>query len=74
MVLGKIKQIADDSTGSQLRDAVIAVPAHFGRARRQATKNADRMPGLNALSSVGEPTAADIAYGLGRCGKECPHF
>lgn len=64
MVLGKMKQIAEDYIGEPVTDAVITVPAYFGDAQRQATKDAGTIAGLNVLRIVNEPTAAAIAYGM----------
>ena len=50
-------------------DAVITVPAYFNDAQRQATKDAGRMAGLNALRIINEPTAAAVAYGLDKEGQ-----
>lgn len=64
MVLSKMKQIAEDYIGEPVTDAVITVPAYFGDAQRQATKDAGAIAGLNVLRIVNEPTAAAIAYGM----------
>ena len=47
-----------------MKDAVITVPAYFGDAQRQATKDAALIAGLNVLRIINEPTAASLAYGL----------
>lgn len=64
MVLVRMKEIAESYLGTQVRDAVITVPAYFTNAQRQATKNAGEIAGLNVLRIINEPTAAAIAYGL----------
>src|SRR6187397_1191197 len=64
MVLGKLKQAAEDYLGEKLTDAVITVPAYFNDAQRQATKEAGTIAGLNVLRIINEPTAAALAYGL----------
>jgi molecular chaperone DnaK len=64
MVLGKMKQTAEDYLGEKVEDAVITVPAYFNDSQRQATKDAGRISGLNVLRIINEPTAAALAYGL----------
>lgn len=64
MLLVKMKEIAESYLGSEVKDAVITVPAYFGDAQRQATKDAGAIAGLNVLRIINEPTAAAIAYGL----------
>jgi len=64
MVLTKMKETAEAYLGSQVRDAVITVPAYFNDSQRQATKDAGVISGLNVLRIINEPTAAAIAYGL----------
>ena len=64
MILGKLKQAAEDYLGDKVTDAVITVPAYFNDAQRQATKDAGQIAGLNVLRIVNEPTAAALAYGL----------
>ena len=64
MVLTKMKQIAENFLGEEVKDAVVTVPAYFNDAQRQATKDAGRIAGLNILRIINEPTAAAIAYGL----------
>jgi molecular chaperone DnaK len=63
MILGKLKQTAEDYLGEEVKDAVVTVPAYFNDAQRQATKDAGRIAGLNVLRIVNEPTAAALAYG-----------
>ena len=64
MVLGKLKQAAEDYLGEKVERAVITVPAYFNDAQRQATKDAGRIAGLTVDRLVNEPTAAALAYGL----------
>jgi molecular chaperone DnaK len=64
MVLGKLKQAAEDYLGQAVTKAVITVPAYFNDAQRQATKDAGKIAGLDVLRIVNEPTAAALAYGL----------
>jgi molecular chaperone DnaK len=64
MILQKMKQTAEDYLGSEVRQAVITVPAYFNDAQRQATKDAGKIAGLEVLRIINEPTAAALAYGL----------
>jgi molecular chaperone DnaK len=64
MILGKLKQAAEDYLGEKVERAVITVPAYFNDAQRQATKDAGRIAGLTVERLVNEPTAAALAYGL----------
>jgi molecular chaperone DnaK len=64
IVLGKMKQTAEDYLGEPVIDAVVTVPAYFNDSQRQATKDAGRIAGLNVLRIINEPTAASLAYGL----------
>ena len=64
MVLTKMKETAEAYLGSEVREAVITVPAYFNDSQRQATKDAGMIAGLNVLRIINEPTAAAIAYGL----------
>ena len=70
MVLVKMKEIAESYLGRPVKNAVITVPAYFNDAQRQATKDAGAIAGLNVLRIINEPTAAAIAYGLEKTGKE----
>jgi molecular chaperone DnaK len=63
MVLGKMKEVAEDYLGEPVSEAVITVPAYFDDAQRQATKDAGRIAGLEVLRIINEPTAAALAYG-----------
>merc|ERR1712233_39124 len=64
MVLTKMKETAEAYLGSEVKDAVVTVPAYFNDSQRQATKDAGVIAGLNVLRIINEPTAAAIAYGL----------
>jgi molecular chaperone DnaK len=64
LVLGKMRQTAEDWLGEPVTEAVVTVPAYFDDGQRQATKDAGRIAGLNVLRIVNEPTAAALAYGL----------
>jgi heat shock 70kDa protein 1/2/6/8 len=64
MVLCKMKEVAENYLGEEVKDAVVTVPAYFNDSQRQATKDAGRIAGLNILRIINEPTAAAIAYGL----------
>jgi len=69
MVLIKMKEIAEAYLGSDVKNAVVTVPAYFNDAQRQATKDAGAIAGLNVLRIINEPTAAAIAYGLDNKGE-----
>nr|ASB34118.1 heat shock protein 70 [Eurytemora pacifica] len=64
MVLTKMKETAEAYLGTDVKDAVVTVPAYFNDSQRQATKDAGVISGLNVLRIINEPTAAAIAYGL----------
>jgi heat shock protein 1/8 len=64
MVLGKMKETAEDYLGEPVKSAVITVPAYFNDSQRKATQDAGRIAGLNVLRIINEPTAAAISYGL----------
>ncbi len=64
MILGKLKKDAEAYLGHDVTDAVITVPAYFGDAQRNATKDAGVIAGLNVKRIINEPTAAALAYGL----------
>ncbi len=66
MILEKMKQTAQDYLGEEVSQAIITVPAYFNDSQRQATKDAGRIAGLEVLRIINEPTAAALAYGLGR--------
>ena len=69
MVLQKMKQTAEDFLGQKVTEAVITVPAYFNDAQRQATKDAGEIAGLTVKRIINEPTAAALAYGLDKKGK-----
>ena len=69
MVLQKLKQSAENYTGSKITEAVITVPAYFNDAQRQATKDAGKIAGLDVKRIINEPTAAALAYGLDKKGE-----
>ena len=69
-VLMKMKKTAEDYLGESVTDAVITVPAYFNDAQRQATKDAGRIAGLNVRRIINEPTAAALAYGMDKKGKD----
>jgi len=64
MILQKLKKDAEAYLGYEVTDAVITVPAYFGDAQRNATKDAGVIAGLNVKRIINEPTAAALAYGL----------
>jgi molecular chaperone DnaK len=70
MVLQKMKKTAEDYLGQEVTEAVITVPAYFNDAQRQATKEAGEIAGLTVRRIVNEPTAAALAYGLDKKGKD----
>jgi molecular chaperone DnaK len=63
-ILQKLKRDAEAYLGQPVTEAVITVPAYFGDAQRQATKEAGQIAGLEVLRIINEPTAASLAYGL----------
>lgn len=70
MVLAKMKETAEAFLGKSVKHAVVTVPAYFNDAQRQATKDAGTIAGLNVVRIINEPTAAAIAYGLDKKGKD----
>lgn len=70
MILQKMKKTAEDYLGQTVSEAVITVPAYFNDAQRQATKEAGEIAGLTVRRIVNEPTAAALAYGLDKDGKD----
>jgi len=64
MILQKMKKTAEDYLGTEVKEAVITVPAYFNDAQRQATKEAGEIAGLNVRRIINEPTAAALAYGM----------
>ncbi len=69
-VLRKMKKTAEDYLGEEVTEAVITVPAYFNDAQRQATKDAGRIAGLDVKRIINEPTAAALAFGLDKAGKQ----
>jgi molecular chaperone DnaK len=69
-VLQKMRKTAEDYLGETVTEAVITVPAYFNDSQRQATKDAGKIAGLDVKRIVNEPTAAALAYGLGKAQKE----
>lgn len=70
MILQKMKKTAEDYLGQEVTEAVITVPAYFDDAQRQATKDAGEIAGLKVRRIINEPTAAALAYGLDKKGKD----
>ncbi|PDS22742.1 molecular chaperone DnaK [Flavobacterium branchiophilum] len=70
MTLQKMKKTAEDYLGQTVTEAVITVPAYFNDAQRQATKEAGEIAGLKVMRIINEPTAAALAYGLDKKGKD----
>ena len=64
IVLGALKQVAENHLGESVSEAIVTVPAYFDDAQRQATKDAGRIAGLDIKRILNEPTAAALAYGL----------
>lgn len=64
LVLGALKADAEAALGVAIHEAVVTVPAYFGDAQRQATKDAGELAGLKVERILNEPTAAALAYGL----------
>jgi molecular chaperone DnaK (HSP70) len=62
LILKDLAKSAEQATGEQVKDVVITVPAYFGAAEREATRNAGRIAGLNVLRVVEEPVAAALHY------------
>ncbi|MDR0915331.1 MAG: molecular chaperone DnaK [Endomicrobium sp.] len=69
-ILQKIKKDAEAYLGETINKAVITVPAYFNDDQRQATKDAGAIAGLEVVRLVNEPTAASLAYGIDKVGKE----
>ena len=70
IILQKLKADAESYLGEKVTEAVITVPAYFTDAQRQATKDAGRIAGLDVKRIINEPTAASIAYGFDKDGKD----
>ena len=70
MILQKMKKTAEDYLGHEVTEAVITVPAYFNDSQRQATKEAGEIAGLTVKRIINEPTAAALAYGLDKGGRD----
>src|SRR5215813_11014635 len=70
IVLQRLKAAAEDFLGESVTDAIITVPAYFDDTQRQATKDAGKIAGLKIERIINEPTAAALAYGLGKADVE----
>ncbi|MEC9065474.1 MAG: molecular chaperone DnaK [Bacteroidota bacterium] len=70
MVLQKMKKTAEDYLGQSVSSAVVTVPAYFNDSQRQATKEAGEIAGLKVERIINEPTAAALAYGMDKGGKD----
>ena len=70
IVLQRLKSAAEDFLGETVTEAIITVPAYFDDTQRQATKDAGRIAGLKVERIINEPTAAALAYGLGKSDSE----
>jgi len=66
ILLQRLKAAAEDFLGEAVTDAIVTVPAYFDDTQRQATKDASKIAGLNVDRIINEPTAAALAYGLGK--------
>ena len=69
-ILLKMKNTAEDYLGTEVKDAVITVPAYFDDSQRKATIEAGQIAGLNVLRIINEPTAAALAYGVDKANKD----
>ena len=74
LILQKLKQDAEAQLGTEVTEAVITVPAYFGDAEREATRNAGQIAGLEVLQVMNEPTAAAVAYGIDLHGSDQTAF
>jgi molecular chaperone DnaK len=70
ILLQRLKLAAEDFLGEEISEAIITVPAYFDDIQRQATKDAGKIAGLNVQRIINEPTAAALAYGLGKRQRE----
>ena len=66
IILREMKRVAEEYLGEPVQEAVITVPAYFNDTQRQCTKDAGKIAGLEVLRIINEPTAAALAYGMGR--------
>ncbi|NIM03342.1 molecular chaperone DnaK [bacterium] len=69
-ILQKIREDAEAFVGEKIDKAIITCPAYFNDNQRQATKDAGRIAGLEVERIINEPTAASLAYGIDKAGKE----
>ncbi len=69
-ILQKVKNDAEAYLGDKIEEVVITCPAYFDDNQRQATRDAGEIAGLKVLRIINEPTAACLAYGLDKAGKE----
>jgi len=70
ILLQRLKAAAEDFLGEAVTDAIVTVPAYFDDTQRQATKDAGKIAGLQVSRIINEPTAAALAYGLGKSDSE----
>jgi len=70
IILRKMKEIAEEYLGEEIKEAVVTTPAYFNDSQRQATKDAAKIAGLEVLRILNEPTAAALSYGLDKEGGE----
>ena len=70
MILQKMKKVAEDFLGQEVKEAVVTVPVYFNDSQRQATKEAGEIAGLTIRRIINEPTAAALAYGLDKRNKD----
>ena len=70
MILQKLKSDAENYLGTEVKQAVITVPAYFSDSQRQATKDAGKIAGLEVLRIINEPTAASLAFGMDKTEKD----
>ena len=70
MILQKLKSDAENYLGTEVKQAVITVPAYFSDSQRQATKDAGKIAGLEVLRIINEPTAAALAFGMDKADKD----
>src|SRR5256886_244452 len=70
IVWQRLKAAAEDFLGESVADAIVTVPAYFDDTQRQATKDAGKIAGLQVERIINEPTAAALAYGLGKAEAE----
>lgn len=70
ILLQRLKAAAEDFLGEAITDAIVTVPAYFDDTQRQATKDAGKIAGLQVHRIINEPTAAALAYGLGKSDSE----